>query len=162
MPRYIDGPEAKLTVNDMIFIDLEFYGSDKKFKGLEPHRLFPISGLKKYISLLDEDGNEKAIIRNIDNLMPESKKALTSALGEYYLIPKIKRFVKRTDKFGVWMWTFDTDRGQYTFELRNSYHSIKTLYDGRILIKDANDNRYEIPNLNDLDKRSIKLLMPDL
>ena len=162
MLRYIDGPEIKLSVNDKIFLDAEFYGSDEKFIGLEPHRLFPISGLNKYISLLDSDGNEQAIIRNIDNLLPESKEALKSAINEYYMIPRITKFIKRTDKFKIWMWTVDTDKGVYTFEIRNSYASIKTLYDGRILIKDANDNRYEIPDLKALDKRSIKMLMPDI
>ncbi len=162
MLKYIEGPEVKLTVNDKIFIDVEFYGSEEKLTELEPHRLFPISGLGRYISLLDSDGKECAIIRNIDNLLPESKAALQSALDEYYMIPKITRFVKRDEKFSIWMWTVDTDRGTYTFELRNSYTAIKTLYDGRILIKDANDNRYEIPDLHKLDKRSIKMMLPDI
>lgn len=162
MLKYIEGPEVKLTVNDKIFIDAEFYGSDEKLYELEPHRLFPISGLNKYISLLDSEGNERAIIRNIDDLLPESKAALQSALDEYYMIPKITRFVKRYEKFSIWMWTVDTDKGRYTFELRNSLTAIKTLYDGRILIKDGSDNRYEITDLNKLDKRSIKMILPDI
>ncbi|MBP3330380.1 MAG: DUF1854 domain-containing protein [Clostridia bacterium] len=162
MLKYIEGPEVKLTVNDKIFIDAEFYGSDEKLCELEPHRLFPISGLNKYISLLDSEGNECAIIRNIDNLLPESKEALQSALDEYYMIPKITRFVKRDEKFNIWMWTVDTDKGRYTFELRNSLTAIKTLYDGRILIKDGSDNRYEITDLHKLDKRSIKMILPDI
>ncbi|MBQ7956750.1 MAG: DUF1854 domain-containing protein [Clostridia bacterium] len=162
MLKYIEGPEVKLTVNDKIFIDAEFYGSDEKLYELEPHRLFPISGLNKYISLLDSEGNERAIIRNIDNLLPESKAALQSALDEYYMIPKITRFVKRYEKFNIWMWTVDTDKGRYTFELRNSLTAIKTLYDGRILIKDGSDNRYEITDLYKLDKRSIKMMLPDI
>ncbi len=162
MLKYIDGPEVKLTVNDKIFIDAEFYGSEEKLTGLEPHRLFPISGLDKYISLLDSEGNEVAIIRNIDNLLPESKEALRSALDEYYMIPRITRFIKRYEKFSIWMWTVETDKGIYTFEIRNSLTAIKTLYDGRILIKDGSDNRYEIPDLYKLDKRSIKMLLPDI
>ncbi len=162
MLKYIEGPEVKLTVNDKIFLDAEFYGTGEKLYELEPHRLFPISGLNKYISLLDSEGNECAIIRNIDNLLPESKEALQSALDEYYMIPKITRFVKRYEKFSIWMWTVDTDKGRYTFELRNSLTAIKTLYDGRILIKDGSDNRYEITDLYKLDKRSIKMMLPDI
>ena len=102
------------------------------------------------------------IIRDIDNLMPESKEALLSCLNERYMIPKITKLIKRTEKFEIWMWTVDTDRCEYTFEIINSYQSIKILYDGRILIKDGNDNRYEIPDLYALDKRSIKLILPDV
>lgn len=162
MPRnFVDEQSVKLTVNDKIYIDAELY-TGEKFTMLEPHRLFPVSGLMHYISLLDEEGNEQMIIRNIDNLLPESKEALLDCLNERYMIPKITRLVKRTEKFEIWMWTVETDRGEYTFEIINSYQSIKILYDGRILIKDGNDNRYEIPDLYALDKRSIKLILPDV
>ena len=40
--------------------------------------------------------------------------------------------------------------------------SVKPLYDGRVLIIDANDNRYEIPDYRKLDKRSRKMLEPKL
>ncbi len=162
MPRnFIDEQAVKLTVNDKIYIDAELY-TGEKFTMLEPHRLFPVSGLMHYISLLDEEGNEQMIIRNIDNLLPESKQALLDCLNERYMIPKITKLIKRTEKFEIWMWTVETDRGEYTFEIINSYQSIKILYDGRILIKDGNDNRYEIPDLYALDKRSIKLILPDV
>lgn len=162
MPRnFVDEQSVKLTLNDKIYIDAELY-TGEKFTMLEPHRLFPVSGLMHYISLLDEEGNEQMIIRNIDNLLPESKEALLDCLNERYMIPKITRLVKRTEKFEIWMWTVETDRGEYTFEIINSYQSIKILYDGRILIKDGNDNRYEIPDLYALDKRSIKLILPDV
>ena len=39
---------------------------------------------------------------------------------------------------------------------------MKMFYDKRILIKDSNDNRYEIPNIYALDKRSQKLILPDM
>ncbi len=162
MPRnFIDEQAIKLTVNDKIYLDAELY-TGEKFTMLEPHRLFPVSGLMHYISLLDEEGNEQMIIRNVDNLLPESKQALLDCLNERYMIPKITKLVKRTEKFEIWMWTVETDRGEYTFEIINSYQSIKILYDGRILIKDGNDNRYEIPDLYALDKRSIKLILPDV
>ncbi len=159
--RYIDGQEAIITVNDGIFVDVEFYDG-VKIEMLEPKRLFPISGLTKYITLLDSDGNEAAIIRNVDNLLPESKKTVLRCLEEYYMIPKITRFINRSEKFRIWLWTVETDRGVHTFEVINHLVAVKPLYDGRILIKDANDNRYEIPNINELDRRSQKLIMPDI
>ncbi len=161
MPRYIEGPEIKLTQNDKIFVDAEFY-TGEKFTELELHRMFPITGLNKYISLIDHDGNEMAVIRNIEDLMPESKAVVESCLNEYYMIPKITKFIKMSTKFKIWMWTAETDKGICTFEIRNHLTAIKPLYDGRVLIKDANDNRYEIPDVNKLDKKSIKMIMPKL
>ena len=57
MPRYIEGPEVRLTENDKIFVDAEFY-TGEKFTELELHRMFPITGLTKYIALMDSEGNE--------------------------------------------------------------------------------------------------------
>ena len=161
MPRYIEGPEVKFTENDKIFVAAEFY-SGEKFTELELHRMFPITGLTKYIALLDKEGNEIAVIRNIDDLLPESKKVVENCLTEYYMIPRITRFIKMSEKFKIWMWTAETDKGICTFEIRNHITAIKPLYDGRVLIKDANDNRYEIPNVNDLDKKSLSMILPKL
>lgn len=161
MPRYIEGSEVKFTENDKIFVDVEFY-TGENFTELELHRMFPITGLTKYIALLDKEGNEIAVIRNIEDLMPESKKVVESCLREYYMIPRITRFIKMSEKFKIWMWTAETDKGICTFEIRNHITAIKPLYDGRVLIKDANDNRYEIPNVNDLDKKSLSMILPKL
>ena len=102
------------------------------------------------------------MIRNIDTLIPESKEVLQKALDDYYMIPRITRFIKMTEKFKIWMWTAETDKGVITFEIRNHIASVKPLYDGRVLIRDANDNRYEIPDYRQLDKNSRKMLMPKL
>ncbi len=162
MIRYIDGPEIKITYNDGIFIDAEFYGTDEKLTELEPHRLFPKSGSDKYIALLNSEGEQVAVIRDIENLLPESKQVLEDALREYYLIPRITKFIKMTDKFRIWMWTAETDHGTLTFEIRNHIHTVKPLYDGRVLIRDANDNRYEIPDYRKLDAKSRRMIEPKL
>lgn len=161
MPRYIEGPDVRITENDKIFVNVEFY-TGEKFTELELHRMFPITGLTKYIALLDSEGNEIAVIRNIDDLMPESKKVVENCLREYYMIPRITRFIKMSEKFKIWMWTAETDKGICTFEIRNHLTAIKPLYDGRVLIKDANDNRYEIPDVNVLDSKSKKMILPKL
>lgn len=162
MINYIEGPEVRITENDGIFVDVEFYHTKEKFTALELHRLFPRSGSNKYICLLNEDGEQIAIIRNIDNLSPDSKAVVEKVLEEYYMIPRITRFISMTEKFKIWMWTVETDRGIITFEIRNHIASIKPLYDGRVLIKDGNDNRYEIPDYRLLDKESQKMLIPKL
>ena len=161
MPRYIEGSEIRLTENDKIFVDAEFY-TGEKFTELELHRMFPITGLTKYIALMDSEGNEIAVIRDINDLMPESREVVENCLREYYMIPRITKFIKMSERFKIWMWTAETDKGVCTFEIRNHLTAIKPLYDGRVLIKDANDNRYEIPDVNLLDKHSKKLILPKL
>jgi len=159
--RYIDGPEARITDHDGLLVDVEFHQGES-FTALEPRRLFPTTGLEKYITLLDDEGREVAIVRDINNLLPDSREVLQRSLHEYYMIPKVQRLLQMTDKFKIWMWTAETDRGTYTFEIRDHLNTVKPLYDGRVLIKDANDNRYEIPDIALLDKRSQRMILPNL
>lgn len=162
MITYIDGPEVRLTANDGIFVDAEFYHTGETMTELEPHLLFPISGSNKYIALLDSEGEQVAIIRNIENLLPDSKQTLLDCLEELYMMPQIVRFIEMSEKFSIWIWIAETTRGIAKFEIRNHVTAIKPLYDGRVLIKDANDNRYEIPDINQLDKKSRAMLLPNL
>ena len=78
MPRYIEGPEVRLTENDKIYVDAEFF-SGEKFYELELHRMFPITGLTKYIALMDSEGNEIAVNRDINDLMPNQERLLKIA-----------------------------------------------------------------------------------
>lgn len=161
MPRYIEGDQVRFTVNDRIYLDTEFF-SGEKYEALEPRRMFPVSGGSKYIALLDGDGNNVAMIRDLASLPESERIKVESVLEEYYRFPVIKRFIKMSSKYRIWMWTAETDKGVVTFEIRNHLTAVKPLYDGRILIKDANDNRYEIPDYNALDKKSKKMLFPKL
>lgn len=160
--RYIDGPEVRFSVKDKIFVDMEFYHTGEVFKNMELRRMFPVSGKNKYIAVVDSEGAEQAMIRDIDNLDPDSKRAAESCLEEYYMMPRILRFIEMTDKFGIWIWTAETDKGIAKFEIRNHLTAVKPLFDNRVLIKDANDNRYEIPDYTKLDKHSKKLIIPNL
>ncbi len=159
--NFINGDEIRITVKDKIFCDVEFF-SGEKFTDLEPRRLFPVSGLSQYITFLDENGEEQFILRNIENMEESQRKLLLDCLEEYYRIPKITRLISRSEKHKIWLWNVETDKGEYTFEIINHIQSMRMFYDKRILIKDGNDNRYEIPNIYEMDKRSQKLILPDM
>ena len=91
---YIEYDMAKFTRKDITLVDVELYDG-RSFQNLEPRRLFPVSGLEKYITLLDETGAEKAIIRDLRTLPPEERKTVPGACAP----PKhSRRFPKRTDK----------------------------------------------------------------
>jgi len=158
---YIEGDNARITKGEGILLDVELFDG-RKFIGLEARRLFPITGLLKYITLLDSKEIEIAVIRDITTLMEDSKNIVIKALEEYYLIPKITKIIESYEKQGKFKMIVDTDRGRYNFDVNNHFTDIEILYDGRILIRDSSDNRYEIPDWSKLDKLSIKRLNYDL
>lgn len=165
MAIFIDGPEVKITRVGDTTVQLEVYHGDT-YPSLEPKRLFPRSSLTQYVTLMKEmdDGTfkEVAIIRNLENLDKASREAIESCFADYYMIPVILEVLDVVEKYGMVSWTCRTDKGVITFKIRNRLSDIKLLYDGRVLIRDSADNRYEIPDVSKLDKRSQKLLANEL
>lgn len=150
---YIDNDMARFTRKDITLVDMELY--DGRFiPDLEPRRLFPLTGLEKYIALLDGEGIERAIIRNLATLPEKDRKIIEDCLDEYYLIPKVTKIYSCKEKFGLLTIETETDKGPASIEIRNIIHGIKLMYGTRVLFRDNNDNRYEIPDLSRLDKDS--------
>ena len=154
---YIEFDMARFTRKDITHVDMELIDG-RKFENLEPRRLFPLSGMEKYITLLDEEGIEKAIIRDMRTLPPNERATIESCLEEYYLIPRVTKINSIEEKYGVVTLDTETDRGHAMIEIRNILHGMKLLYGSRVLLRDGNDNRYEIPDLRQLDKHSIQLI----
>ena len=128
---------------------------------LEPRRLFPVTNPNVYITLLDEDGVEKAVIRNLSEIDAASAAVIMQSLEDYYLVPKILRIISKAEKYGTLHWTVETDRGIIAFDIRNRFHDISVSRSGFVRVRDANDNRYVIEDMNKLDKHSYALLSAD-
>lgn len=130
-------------------------------EALEPRRLFPVSNPDTYITLLDEDGVEKAVIRAFSDIDEASAAVIRASLEDYYLVPKILRILSKAEKYGTLRWTVETDRGVISFDIRNRNHDISVTRSGFVRVRDANDNRYIIEDCNKLDKKSYALLIAD-
>lgn len=144
-----------------ILLNVDF-GDGRRIENVEPHRLFPVTKNNTYITLIDDGGNETAVIRDLGKLPPESRSAVEKSLDEYYLVPKITKIYAINEKYGLIKFKVETDHGKYSFEIRNRQSDIKSNFDNRIIILDSSDNRYEIPDINRLDHKSYKLLSPHL
>ncbi len=155
---YLDKTTGKLERTDIYRVRLVLSNGDV-IDGLEPRRLFPFSNSRAYITLLDENEKEIALIRNIADLDTDSAGVLDACFAEYYLIPQITRLVESIEKFGSLKWHVETDRGEVTFRIRNRHNDIK-LFRGtnRVLVRDSNDNRYEIKDYTQMDAHSRSVL----
>ena len=154
---YVEYDMARFHRKDLTLVDMELFDG-RVFENLEPRRLFPTTGLHKYITLLDQEGIEKAIIRDLSTLPPEERKTIESCLDEYYLIPKVTAIDRIVEKFGLMIIYVQTDRGSASIEIRNQLHGIKVMHGTRIMLRDNNDNRYEIPDIRQLDAHSRKIM----
>lgn len=155
---YVDKYTARLERSDLYLVRL-IKKDGTVIEDLEPRMLFPFTNHDMYITLLGKDEKEIAFVRKLDEIDEESQKALRECFKEYYMIPKISRLIDCVDKFGVLKWTVETDRGVINFTIKNRHSDIKRLYGtNRVIVRDSNDNRYEIPDVTSLDSHSNYLL----
>ena len=155
---YIDKYTGKLERTDLYFVRLTLKDGTV-YENLEPRKLFPITNHTMYITLLDSHEKELGFVRDLEEIDEDSRRALEECFEEYYMIPKIKRVLKCVDKFGVLKWTVETDRGEITFDIKNRHSDIKHLHGtNRVIIRDSNDNRYEIPDVENMDPHSDRVL----
>lgn len=153
---YIDGDMAQFTRKDITLVDVQLQDGTT-FQNLEPRCLFPTSNGRRFITLLDENGTEQAVIRDLDTLGVQQKKIIEGCLEEYYLIPRVTKILEATEKYGLITLQTETDRGPARIEIRNLLYGFKQA-GNRLLLRDGNDNRYEIPDISRLDKHSRHLL----
>lgn len=154
--NYIDGG---VTFERHDFVTVNMIMADgSRVCELEPRRLFPVNNEDNYISLLDSDGKEHAIIRSLSSLDKKSRDILREVLSEYYIVPRITEVIEVYEKGSVNRWTVMTDHGQCSFQIKARYTDIKIYPNGRILVRDTNDNRYEIPDVSKLSKSSMRQL----
>ena len=145
--------------NNLVTLTLE---SGEVYEKLEARRLFPVNRPNEYITLLNPEGVEVAVIRKITDLSEESKKAIEYSLNDYYLVPHIQRIVSITEKYGTLHWVVETERGIKEFDIRNRNHDIKAFRSGCVRVRDSDDNRYVIDDYRALDKHSRSQLFSDL
>ena len=145
--------------NNLVTLTLS---NGEKYEPLEPRRLFPVSRASEYITLLDTEGAEVALIRSFSELDAESAEVVRYCLDDYYLVPKILRIISTGEKYGTLRWTVETDRGIKSFDIRNRNHDIRVYKDGRVRVRDSDDNRYTIENYRELDAHSRSRLIADL
>jgi outer membrane protein assembly factor BamB len=158
--QFLDAVNLKIARNSFEELTIEL-PDGTTHTNVEAVRSFPLTDSNKYITLLDSEGKEIGIVRDIKQLPRESAETLLSELQKRYFMPKITKIYELDGEFGVTRWVVETNRGPVTFSMRTRY-DVVSLENGRVLIKDVDGNRYEIENYHGLDPESIVLLETQL
>jgi hypothetical protein len=120
---------------------------------------FPVSRPGEYLDFRDGKGEPVGMLRSLESLDPESRRAVTAALAGRSLIPVI-RSIREIRELGVSviLWRVTTDRGDTTFHTESPRESVRFLTPDRIRITDLAGNPYDISSISALDKPSRDLL----
>ena len=119
-------------------------------------RQFPFEMLWEFISVLDEDQNEIGIIRNVALFAGEMEELLTRELERRYYSPVIRRILRMKERYGFSYWKVETDEGEIQFTLHDTFRSIIRAGEFRVILMDVDGNRFDIPDVRELDRKSYK------
>ncbi|MEE2658389.1 MAG: DUF1854 domain-containing protein [Candidatus Latescibacterota bacterium] len=127
---------------------------DRSYTRVKVVRAAPLSHPSKHISLLDAKDEEIFMIPEIRQLESEMQRIVEEELDRRYLTSTILKVLSMRNEFGTSYWDVDTNRGRREFVVQNVSENAQWFGDHRLLLVDVDGNRFEIPDLNGLDKKS--------
>ncbi len=125
--------------------------------GVEVIRAFPISEPEHWISICDADGHEILALDDTRELSEEIRTVLLDELGKREFVPVIRRIVKVWNHTDPQEWHVVTDRGPTSFCV-GSDEDIRRIEPRQVLIVDGHGIRYLIPDTQQLDSHSRRIL----
>ncbi len=146
----------KINLPEGVGIDGEPTGGEKYYDRIYLHRSFPYEHHYRYISVLDRDNVEIGLISNIEDFDSEVAEMLRAELDRKYYSPVITKILSVKERYGYSYWEVMSGDRHLSFTIRDTFRSILKVTPEHIFITDNDSNRYEIPNVEALDRKSYK------
>ena len=122
------------------------------------HRVFPFDMEWEFISVQTKDNEELGIIRDLSDFPEDQQEIIRHELERKYFTPKIKKIKSLKEHRGFSYWQVETDIGDMDISLQDTYRSLNKIGGGRVIVTDMAGNRYEITDLDALDRKSRRKL----
>ena len=119
-------------------------------------RQFPHELLWDFISVMDDEQHEIGIIKAISLFESETEELLRRELNRRYYAPTIEKILGVKERYGFSYWKVTCEHGDVEFTVKDTFRSILSVGGGRLLVLDVNGNRFQIPDVSKLDKKSYK------
>jgi hypothetical protein len=127
------------------------------FADAVPLRLFPLSEPLKWIALLDAEGRERVLLDSTESLAEADRGLLIEELSRREFVPVIERIVWVSGNSEPCSWKVQTDRGETEFVLKDE-NDIRRLGSHSVLVVDSHGIRYLIPNRDQVDAYSRRII----
>jgi ABC-type glutathione transport system ATPase component len=131
---------------------------NKSYDNIQLARVAPLSDPEHYVSFLNDRGEEICMIRDPADLDETSRQILREELARRYMTASVERIYSVHSELSISYFDVQTNRGRREFVVQNIHESTRWLGEGRLLLIDVDGNRFEIPMLDALDKRSARLI----
>lgn len=160
--------EAQLTINYLTPENCAFYETaggfaaikvgDKDYGHINILRTFPFSALWQFLSVREIDGKQEeiGIIENLNLFSESTFKLIAKQLEMRYFMPKITKIISIKEEYGHAYWNVLTDNGKCSFATAAGSSGAVTKKGNRVIIKDSDENRFEIEDITKLTTKELK------
>ncbi|MCA9202268.1 MAG: DUF1854 domain-containing protein [Planctomycetales bacterium] len=136
---------------------LVFEDQSGRHENVSVQAIFPLSDPDHWIAITNAAGRELALFEDPGSLAPAARQMLRDELRRRTFVPEILRIVRFSGHTTPCEWQIETDRGPTRIVLKSD-DDVRRLSGDRILIHDAQRNRYLIPNLAALDAKTRRIV----
>jgi len=160
--------EAGLKINYLTPENCEFYETaggfaairvgEKDYGHINVLRTFPFSALWEFLSVREIDGKQEeiGIIEDLNLFDKASFELIAKQLEIRYFMPKILKIISIKEEYGHAYWKVVTDKGTTMFTTVAGASGAVSKIGNRIIVKDSDENRFEIENVTALAPKELK------
>jgi len=130
---------------------------DRAERAVWVRRCFPWSEPGRFLSLRDDDEEEFALVRDVAELAPASRRVLEEALVAAGFVFEVTRVVAIEEEIEIRHWQVETRQGPRTFQTRLDDWP-RLLPHGGLLVRDVAGDLYHLADPQALDRKSRALL----
>lgn len=157
---FLDPQKCTLSFNDNGFL---IFTSEGECKGrVKLIRTYPYTLTDEYICIHDLDDNELGIIRDLAELDNDSAENARKELNNRYYCPTISAVKSVKERMGNFYFETVIDNKPKSFTVRDITKNMRFAGDNTLLIFDMDGNRYVIPEFENIEEKSKRLLEPYL
>jgi len=158
--EFTPAADCRFYRNAKGFLGLELGGTDHKRVQLS--RALPFSAPGQYICVADMENKEVAVLESLDDFTDDQRELLEAELGIRYFYPIVTQVKSIKEKMGSYY--VDLAIGDYkkTIAVKDISKNLKQLGGGKIVLTDVDGNRFMIPDVYKIQKKSLQMLEPYL
>ena len=155
--RSVDIAQLRLWRDDKGQLVLRTAPQAEPIENVRVARCFPWSRPNGYVSIRDKEGNEQAMLVDLERADAATGELIEQELEAQEFVPTITAVTAVDDSFGVMIWNVRTDRGPIELQIKTT-DDIRRIDQQRVLLKDHAGGLFEIPDLAKLDAKSLRLV----
>ena len=147
--------------NERGFLALKL-NDDTQYKRVQLSRALPFTAPEQYICVTDMDDKEIAVLESLDLMDEATQELLREELGIRYFYPEVTQVKSIKEKMGSYYVELCIGTHEKTIAVKDISKNLKQLGGGRLIVTDVDGNRFAIPNVYEIHKKSLRMLEPYL